>query len=230
VNDPPTKSQVNKAGKTLRAFTQGQSVSNSKRRAALEVLRRFRAAHATPLTKANMGLRSVVQTEGCRVEVSQRLKRVATILDKLTREPTMQLANMQDIGGCRAVLDNIDEVRRVQKRFSKNRPPSRVNDYIQGPRSSGYRAVHVVVAYDDRNIEVQLRTRVMHEWAFTVERLGGRLQADLKSGQGPQPMLDLLEAISQAMALEERGETVDSALMDRLGALRQGALPYLATP
>lgn len=214
----------------LRAFQQGELVDYPKQRAALEVLRRFRAAHATPLTKANMGLRSVVRTEGCRVEVSQRLKRVATILDKLTREPTMQLANMQDIGGCRAVLENIGEVRRVQKRFSKNRPPSRVNDYVDGPRSSGYRAVHLVVEYDDRNIEVQLRTWVMHEWAFTVERLGGRLQADLKSGRGPRPVLELLEAISQAMALEERGETVESALMNRLGALREAALPYLAGP
>jgi len=48
-----------------------------------------------------MGLRSVVGTEGCTVEVTQRLKRVPTIVDKLRREPTMQLASMQDIGGCR---------------------------------------------------------------------------------------------------------------------------------
>jgi putative GTP pyrophosphokinase len=227
---PPSTSQVNKAGKTLRAHQRGEVVTYSKRMAALTVLRRFRAAHVVPLTKTNMGLRSMVRTEGCRVEVSQRLKRVATILDKLTRQPTMQLANMQDIGGCRAVLDNIDEVRRVQKRLAKNRPPIRVNDYVGQPRSSGYRAVHLVVQYDDRNIEVQLRTRVMHEWAFTVERLGGRLQADLKSGRGPQAVLDLLEAISEAMALEEAGQDVDSALMDRLGRLREAALPYLAGP
>lgn len=70
----------------------------------------------------------------------------------------------------------------------------------------------------------------MHEWAFTVERLGGRLQADLKSGRGPQPVLDLLAAISQAMELEEAGQDVDSALVDRIGVLRVGALPYLAGP
>ncbi len=45
-----------------------------------------------------MGLRSMVRTERCQIEVSQRLKRVPTIIDKLLREPTMQLANMQDIG------------------------------------------------------------------------------------------------------------------------------------
>lgn len=156
--DPPSISQVNKAGRTLRAYQRGELVTDARYRAALSVLRAFRAAHSYPLTKANMGLRSMVLTEGCRVEVSQRLKRVPTILDKLMREPTMQLANMQDIGGCRAVLDNIKEVRRVQKRLAKNRPPTRVNDYVAAPRSSGYRAVHLVVQYDDRNIEVQLRT------------------------------------------------------------------------
>jgi hypothetical protein len=43
-----------------------------------------------------MGLRSVVRTEGCNARVSQRLKRWYTIIDKLEREPTMQLANMQE--------------------------------------------------------------------------------------------------------------------------------------
>lgn len=127
-------------------------------RAALEVLLDYRAAHQYPLQKATMGLRSMVATEGCKVEVSQRLKRVPTILDKLRREPTMQLANMQDIAGCRAVLGSIDEVRRVQRRLAKARPPRRISDYIAEPRASGYRAVHVVVAYDDRCVEVQLRT------------------------------------------------------------------------
>ncbi len=96
-----------------------------------------------------MGLRSVVQTEQCRVEVSQRLKRITTILDKLSREPTMALGNMQDIGGCRAVLNSIDEVRRVEHRLKKkNRPPLGYDDYITKPRASGYRGVHVIVGYD----------------------------------------------------------------------------------
>lgn len=223
----PSKSQVNKAGKILRRWTRGELTDESAQREALQILLAFRAAHEVPLTKANMGLRSVVHTEKCQIEVTQRLKRVPTILDKLTREPTMQLANMQDIGGCRAVLDTIDEVRRVQKRLSRNRPPMRVSDYIESPRASGYRGVHVIVAYDDRPIEVQLRTRVMHEWAITVERLSGGLEEDLKSGRGPRPVLDWLEAISEAMALEETGRTVAPDFIRRLSDLRETAIPFL---
>ena len=201
---------------------------------AYNVLLRYRAAHQLPLTKATMGLRSVVRTAGCKVEVSQRLKRVWTIIDKLEREPKMQLSTMQDIGGCRAVLTSIGEVRRVQKLVIKNHvargngePLPRVYDYIEKPRRSGYRGVHIIVLYDERKIEVQLRTRVMHEWAITVERLGGRLHTDLKSGSGPEPVLDWLEAASEAMALEERGEVVDTALVERIATLREAALPYL---
>lgn len=99
-------------------------------RDALDVLVGWRASHATPLLKANNGLRSMLRSEGCPVEVSQRLKRLNTIIDKLTREPTMALSRMQDIGGCRAIVDSIEQLRRVEKRLCKNRPPDRVDDYI----------------------------------------------------------------------------------------------------
>lgn len=223
----PTTSQVNKAGKLLRRWATGELTDEESYRRSLEVLLSFRAAHKDPLATANMGLRSMVRSEGCRIEVTQRLKRVPTILDKLRREPTMQLASMQDLGGCRTVLDSIDEVRRVQKRLAKNRPPIRVSDYIGTPRTSGYRGVHVVVSYKGRAIEVQLRTKVMHEWAITVERLSGRLQEDLKSSMGPEPLLQLLAVISEAMALEELGRVVGADLLTRISELRRLAVPWL---
>jgi GTP pyrophosphokinase len=229
-----TKTQVNKAGQTVRRRLRGEAVSDEAFARALAVIQEYRAGHQYPLLRANMGLRSAVAAEHCRVEVSQRLKRLTTIVDKLRREPTMALGNMQDIGGCRAVVDSIAEVRRVQDRLLRRRITLRVVDYIAQPRSSGYRAVHVIVAYRDRSgapwsIEVQLRTQTMHEWAIAVERLSGRLQqGDLKSGDGPVPVKDWLAAVSEAMALEERGEAVPQALLDRVGILRLAALPYLA--
>ncbi len=223
----PSTSQVNKAGRVLRRWARGELVSEDEYQGALAVLIDYRAVHRVPMTKATMGLRSVVKTEKCEVEVSQRLKRVPTIIDKLLREPTMQLANMQDLGGCRAVLGSLDELRRVQRRLTKNRPSLRVSDYIAAPRASGYRGVHVVVRYDGRPVEVQLRTQVMHEWAITVERIGGRLEVDLKSGQGPTEVLELLEVISEAMALEETGATVPQVIIDRLGSLHRAARPFM---
>ena len=229
----PSKSQVDKAGAIIRRYFADTNqfppglAAPPEFDAAFGVLLDYRSAHQYPLRKANMGLRSMVSTEGCLVEITQRLKRIPTIIDKLQREPTIRLSTMQDVGGCRAVLSSIDEIRRVERRLKKNRPPVRVSDYIAEPRDSGHRGVHVIVEYDNRMIEVQLRTQVMHKWAITVERLSGRLGEDLKGGRGPQPVLDLLEAISEAMAIEEAGEVVGQVLSEEIRELRRIADPFL---
>lgn len=233
-----TKSQVNKAGRTLRRFLlrpNQNSGDYDELQRAIEVIVEYRAAHQAPLAKATMGLRSMVKTIGCRAEVSQRLKRYPTIVDKIRREPTMALGNMQDIGGCRAVLDSVADLRQVEHRLRKNRPPVGYADYVTRPRDSGYRGVHIVVAYPDRggtlrSIEVQPRTQTMHEWAIFVERLGGRLQADLKSGYGPPEIRAWLAAASEAMAIEEAGEVVSEQLLTHLKGLRDAAVPYLSGP
>ncbi len=229
-----SNNQVDKAGRVLRKWLCGEPPDEHVIGSAIDTLLAYRAVHQYPLGKATMGLRSVVRTERCnRVEVSQRLKRAPTIIDKLARESTLSLPRMQDIGGCRAVLSSIDELRRVEARLKKNRPPVGYSDYIKHPRASGYRGVHVVVAYDDlsgtgRRIEVQLRTLVMHEWAITVERLSGRIGQNLK-GDGQHAVQELLAAISQAMALEEVGMMVDASLLEKMNELRRRAAPFLQT-
>lgn len=221
-----SKNQVKQAGRTLRHYMRGEAVSEESLNRAIEIVQGYRAAHQVPLTKANNGLRSMVRTEGCRIEVSQRLKRFMTIIDKLVREPNLPLSSMQDIGGVRAVLDSVDEVRRVEARLKKNRPVLGYNDYITTPRSSGYRGVHVVVDYDGRAIEVQLRTRIMHDWAITVERLSSRVGENLKR-DGDHAIQALLAEVSRIMALEEQGMPVDSSHHEEFIRLRAAAEPYL---
>jgi putative GTP pyrophosphokinase len=231
--DVPSRNQVNKAGDTLRrSSVDPAAVSEKDLEEALLAAWLFRSAHEYPLIKANNGLRSVLRTEKAGALVTQRLKQWGTILSKLEREPKLELARMQDIGGCRAVLGSINELRAVQKRFEKNRSPDvRLKDYITEPKPSGYRGVHVIVKYPDksgekRTIEVQLRTRVMHEWAITVEKISGR-DYDLKSGTGPPPLLNFMQAVSQAMATEELGKVVDSETRSMITSLRELATPYL---
>lgn len=175
----------------------------------------------------------MVKTAGCsRIEVSQRLKRASTILDKLRREPGMELGRMQDIGGCRAVLDNVEELRAVQARLRRNEHFKREVDYVDSPKTSGYRGVHVIVCYPDRDgifrfVEVQLRTQVMHDWAIAVEKFSGRIGEDLKSRRGPEPVLDWLALVSEAMAIEEQGGVVPGEFLDRVTEERERARPFL---
>jgi putative GTP pyrophosphokinase len=233
----PSVSAVNRAGDVLRtlrvlgnfaAITAPPETGVERIFEALDVLETWRAAHARPLQAATMGLRSRVATTGCsQIEVSQRLKRIPTIMDKLRREPRMELGRMADIGGCRAVLRDLDEVQRVQSRYAGDAVTVRTIDYVEQPKPSGYRAVHVIVRYHGRLIEVQLRTQVQHEWAYTVESVVSRFGLDIKAGGGPQPVRDWFAAVSEAMALEERGEPVGPELLHRVSTLREAAQPHL---
>lgn len=211
----PSTSQVKKAGQILRRYGRGEPTSADAYEGALTVVRAFRAAHSAPLVSANNGLRSMVRTVGCPVEVTQRLKRMNTILDKLNREPTLPLSSMQDIGGVRAVVPTIAQIRRVEARLRKNRPVSGYSDYISNPRQSGYRGVHIIVQYGGRQIEVQLRTPTMHAWALMVERVSSTFGENLKQDGDGRVQL-LMAAISEAMAAEERGEEVPIDTLNRI--------------
>jgi putative GTP pyrophosphokinase len=225
VHFPYSQTQVKKAGQAIRRFARSDPrVDVEKYEEAIEIAKLYRAAHQYPLSKANMGLRSMVQSEQCDVEVSQRLKRWPTILDKLiVREPTLPLSSMQDIGGCRAVLASLDEIKRVETRIRKRRPVLGYSDYITTPRPSGYRGVHIVVEYDQRPIEIQLRTQAMHEWAITVEQLGSSVGKFFKS-EGDHPLQTLMAAISEVTALTESGRMIDEDLRARILHLRAEAL------
>jgi len=57
--------------------------------------------------------------------------------------------------------------------------------------------------------------------------MGGKIDSELKSGQGPEEVLNFLRLASEAMALEERGETVPFALRLAIDQARHAAIPFL---
>lgn len=156
----------------------------TERELARAVINNWRSAHAFPLNSVQMVLRNKVRrmSTGDPV-VAQRTKRLPSIRRKLERFEKMDLPRMHDIGGCRAVLEDIDEVRAVEASYVSGRSRSRNkigrhDDYIAKPKPDGYRGVHVVVnyqgvgaqsAWSNPRIEVQLRTKMQHAWATALE-------------------------------------------------------------
>ncbi len=221
-----SKTQVRRAGDVLRAWWAHGTDSDQltllgdvwrptreEVDRAYAVMDNYRAAHSYPLTKARMGLQSMCRTAGVQAEISQRLKRQKKILEKLQRHPHMSLSAMQDIAGCRAVLADVAALRAVQDRLrATERFVRDPDDYIERPKESGYRGVHVIVEYDERPVEIQLRTQLQHQWAYTVEKVGGTLRVDLKSGIGPPEVLRYFELVSQALHNEEAGHAVPEYL------------------
>lgn len=180
-----------------------------------EVVRSWRHAHAYPLQKASANLRSYVRNVSD-AQVSQRLKKFGTIVDKLVRFDQMKLSRMEGIGRCRVVVPSMAESRELARRLKKNWTVKRDRDYVAEPKPDGYRARHLVVVKDGRYVEVQIRTVLQDYWANTVEREGRRVGVGLKFGEGDSAVRDQYRQISELLAAEERGETLSSDLVREL--------------
>lgn len=192
---------------------------------ALQVINNWRSAHSHPLNVFQMTLRHKVARVDTKGLVSQRIKRMPAIALKLTLHPHMTLSQMQDIGGCRGVVRSIRGVYRLvdsYKMSSMNHVLRRATDYIEKPRASGYRSVHLIYRYrsrspspyDNQQIEVQIRSQLQHAWATAVETVGTFLRQALKSSQGEAPWLRFFALMGTAMALRERTAPVPGTPTD----------------
>lgn len=206
-----SKSEINKAGKIL-SISKKNSQDYSR---SLEIAEQWRACHAYPLNTFNTNLRvNIRKVKGATI-VAQRLKRMPTIIDKLSRFPTMKLAQMQDIGGVRAIVNSIEEVKQLAKIYQNTKNThfahQLVNEknYIESPRNEdGYRSLHFIYKYKNRRaesyngllIELQIRTKLQHMWATAVETMDTLTGQALKYRKGQKEWQDFFAVTSSAFA------------------------------
>lgn len=217
---PPSRSAINRAGSVLRDLEGSEHPLTAEELdvgiEAFAVVQVWRDSHAYPMRKVRAGLASFLRTcEVQEVTVTSRHKRVPRIIRKLRRYETTMLARLEDIGGCRAILTDPDELERVRSHIKKKWADSivRERDYVGDPKDMGYRAVHFVVKRDDRRIEIQLRTRGQQAWADAVEKLDGRHNLTLKDGDGPPELVSYFCLAGELIYRREYGLTVDEAFL-----------------
>lgn len=176
---------------------------------ALTVINNWRASHQYPLNITTDSLRKKARKLTPKGNVVQRIKRLRAIEEKLERE-TIKLNQMQDIGGCRAIVANVSQVKSLVKSY-KDKAGIKITDYIENPRATGYRGVHIIheycskqyPAYDGLKIEMQIRTQKQHIWATGVETVGYYINQSLKSNKGNPDWLCFFQLMSTAIALQE---------------------------
>lgn len=116
-----SKGEINRSGELLRQVRLNPlHFSTADQHAAIQVVEDFRKGFSYPLSKVNSGLRAMVAQVTSDILVAQRLKRMPQIIHKLERFPGTNLARMEDVGGCRAVLDTSAEVELVHQKILRN--------------------------------------------------------------------------------------------------------------
>ena len=101
------------------------------------------------------------------VEVSGRPKHIYSIWKKMKRK-RVDFEQVFDVRAVRALVDTVPQCYEVLGlAHSLWRPvPGEFDDYIAHPKPNGYRSLHTAVVGDDgKPLEIQVRTREMHEHA-----------------------------------------------------------------
>lgn len=138
----------------------------------LELLQVHRKSFTQPLTETFSLLTNLKSTVNRGGIIAFRLKRIKTIINKILRNPSMNLNRMGDIAGIRIILENERQLQKMSELIQKKcKVSGNIRDYVTQPKPTGYKAIHIYIK-DEKSgkiIEVQLRTVEHHNWATLVE-------------------------------------------------------------
>ena len=187
---------------------------------AIDVIDNWRASHAYPAQSFYVTLKRRANKVHAQAITAQRIKRLPSIAFKLIHMKDLKLSQMQDVGGCRAVLPSLNQVRKLQQVYEKSdwgHKEINPKDYISYPKDTGYRGVHLKYRfggkgdkspYDGLKIEIQLRTNLQHKWATAVEAADTFTKQALKSNKGKKEWHRFFALMSSIFALREKSPLV----------------------
>lgn len=139
-------------------------------------------------------------------EVQGRAKHLYSIWKKMSHK-SIDLAEVYDMQAVRVLVDDVDTCYRVMGIVHNSWPhiPTEFDDYIANPKPNGYRSIHTAVFGPmGKMLEVQIRTRTMHEeselgvcahWAYKDDTSGSaeRKRRDAAGSQKMDWLRSLLE-------------------------------------
>lgn len=143
----------------------------------------------------------------------------------------MKLSQMHDLGGCRAIMASVADVRRLHECYIER--PSlfpveggvRTYDYIATPKEDGYRGIHIAERYrpqeesrsawSGHRVEIQLRTRLQHAFSTAVETASTFTRMPLKFGGGNDKWRRFFSVMGTAIAVRENMPPVPNTPTER---------------
>ena len=212
------KDRIDAAGRALVGHTSELSMTENEN---LAIVNNWRSSHAFPLNTMQVYLRRRSRQIDPTSLVSQRVKRLSSIESKLQRLGWLSLSQMQDLGGCRAVVASVANVERIVASYRESQIKHKLlnrSDYISDPKTSGYRGYHLIygyhsdkkATYNGLKIEIQIRSNLQHIWATAVEAVGTFTRQALKSSQGEHDWLRFFALMSTYFAIREKRPIVSN--------------------
>ncbi len=126
-----------------------------------------RLQRESSIERVRSRLAADLQARGLNVQVQGRPKHLYSIWKKMQGKG-LPIERVFDVRALRAIVPTVADCYAVLARVHElHRPvPDEFDDYIARPKPNGYQSLHTVVLDDDgRPLEVQIRTREMHEHA-----------------------------------------------------------------
>ena len=117
--------------------------------------------------KITADIRLELEKEAIEADVFGRAKKPYSIWRKM-QEKQLAFSRLSDIYGFRVICRTESDCYRILGAIHRRwrAVPGRFKDYISQPKSNGYRSIHTTVSgRDGKRVEVQIRTRQMHEVA-----------------------------------------------------------------
>jgi GTP pyrophosphokinase/guanosine-3',5'-bis(diphosphate) 3'-pyrophosphohydrolase len=134
------------------------------------ILRRFitlQREAGDAVSKITADIRAELDRAGIEADVYGRAKKPYSVWRKM-QEKDLAFSRLSDIYGFRIITGDVADCYRalgvIHQRWKA--VPGRFKDYISQPKTNGYRSIHTTVSgRDGKRVEVQIRTRQMHEVA-----------------------------------------------------------------
>jgi GTP pyrophosphokinase len=188
-----------------------------------------RAERERAVEAARRQLQQRLADAGLRAEVHGRPKHLYSIWKKMQGKG-LDFDHVYDLRALRVIVEDVPACYAALARVHERYVPveGEFDDYIAKPKANGYQSLHTVVRGDDgRPLEVQIRTRQMHEHAehgvaahWMYKEAGARGYAGVSaSGEFEQRLADARKAVLRELLAWERDAVGGAGERAATGAL-----------
>lgn len=190
----PSNSQLTKLGDRLR---RNEITDND-----LKALDEFRQTFSDIERQAFSIIEEAIEQYDNLLVTKRNRKTQQSIVDKLHRQSSIRLPQMQDIVGCRIEIQSgTTEAKKISDVLTAAFKKHQWKIQIKDRHVFGYRAIHIIVKLNQMFYEIQVRTFAQNYWANLVESASDKKNT-LKYGgsEQEQPLIKKLYLLSEQLS------------------------------